>query len=315
MSNPNNLMTVSPSQMAVWEKCPEAWHNAYQLDLSRKQGSVAHFDFGNYSHELLHVYYQMLKLGNHKPGSEFLIQAMQARVRTDLTGTNIALLSSVWPRILNYLRNQSPKIDAGITVLEVEYEYHVEVTLPSGIKVMLHGIIDLLYKDAAGVIRIRDHKTGGMAKTHTNDSIKLNPQLLTYAVALSILFPNPVLDVEINFLNSTIYKQKQPTPDELFKLIRYRHTPVGIAIAQANLLTKIDLMLDMKPYLNYSTACSHCQFFDLCHLKSRGLNTQSLIAQTYEKGKRSARVKSRTEPISENNTDGNEEFTISFSNI
>jgi len=314
--NPRNLWTVSPSQMEVWEDCPEKWHLYYQEELSRKRASARHFDFGNYTHELMHVYYQLLKLGHHKPGSDFLINAMQSRVRQDLTGENILLLADVWPRLLSYFRNQSSKIDAGMQVLEVEYEVHVPVTTPKGREIMLHGILDLLYRDSAGVIRIRDHKTFGNPKSHTPDNIKLNPQLLFYAVALSSLFPSDVLDVEVNAINSTIYKSKQPTQDEMFKLVRWRHTPVGISIARENILRKIDLMFDTAPWLNYRTSCTSCQFFDICNLKSRGMNTTSLVLQTYEKGKRSARIKSRgAQDSNSKDSSADKEFTISFTNI
>jgi len=301
--------------MQVWEDCPQNWHYYYQEELSRKRKAKAFFDFGNYSHELMHVYYQLLRSGNHRPGSDFLISAMQSRVKQDLDATeNIQLLSVVWPRILNYLKNQSPKIDTGISVQGIEYEFHSPVTTPNGRRVMLHGIIDLAYNDSAGKFRIRDHKTFGNPKSHTTENIKLNPQLLFYAIAMSTILGHDALAVEINAISSTITKV-QKTPAELFNLIRYDHTPVGLSIARENLLKKIDLMFDTNPWMNYRPGCSNCQFFDICHLESRGLNTTGLIRQTYEKGKRSARIKANSHSSSKENTNGHEGFTISLTGI
>lgn len=305
----DNLPTFSPTQFEVYDRCPQAHHYAYVEELSRKRPDAPHFDFGNYSHELLHVYYQLLKLGTAKPGSDFIIKAMESRVKNDLGKENIEILAKVWPRLLTWLTNQSPQIDAGIEVVEVEYEFHVEDRTPKGRSILYHGIIDLLYRDKAGVLRIRDHKTGANPKTHTSDTIKLNPQLLHYAAALD------VPDVEINFLNSYIHKTKVPTVNELFKIIRYQHTPVGLAVARDNMLQKIDKILDNQPHKNYSTACTHCQFFDICHLESRGLSTATLIRTTYEKGKRSARIQVRDATTGEEHSGGNEGFTISIPNF
>lgn len=314
--NPNNLWTVSPTQLHMWEYCPQEWHLTYQEDLSLLNKVKRKFDFGLYSHELMHVYYQLLKLGSHRPGSDFLIKAMQSRVKNDLTGENIQLLADVWPRILNYLKNQSPKIDAGMKVLEVEYEVMVEVETPKGLKIMLHGILDLLYRDSAGKIRIRDHKTTGYPKSHTQDALKLNNQLLFYAVMMSELLPVDVLDVEINSINSTIWKTKNPPPDELFKLVRWQHTPAGLAIAKENILKKIDMMFDSEPWKNYGPSCANCQMFGICSTEMRGLSTHRLIQQLYERGTRSARAKPiSTNTINQEHSRDNKEFTISITGV
>lgn len=310
-----DLRTISPSQMRVWEHCPKQWEYMYELELHKAQASTMFFDFGNYTHELLHVFYRAIK-ANPSLTNDFLNLMLKARVQEDLGMENIENVSRVWPRVESYVLNQHPQIDRGIKILGVELEFKVPVMTPKGREVALHGFMDLMYQDQSGRIRIRDHKTGGNKNTHNQNSVKLDDQLLFYAVAMSEMYNQEISDVEINFVNSTITKKAQPLTD-VFALHRYQHTPVGLAIAKQNILQKIDIMLDKATYKNYSPTCPHCPFFEICHLEIRGMNTNSLIASNYERGKR---VKLRNRPATEIATSdeyssGDQEFTISFTDL
>jgi hypothetical protein len=305
--------TYSPSQLRVYDNCPQEHAYSYKENLQRTLKVGKHFDFGNYAHELMHVYYQAIKAGAI-PGSDFLIKMMESRVKNDLLAAdfeNIELVSLVWPRLLVFFRHQSPKIDKGITVLEVEHEFHVTVVTPNGHTVVLHGVIDLIYRDASGTIRIRDHKTGTNARTHSANSVMLDDQLGHYAISFDIA------DVEISFINSYLHKKQQPPIDSLFAIHRYRHTPVGLSVIKLNILEKIDKILDTKPHKNYSPACPNCQFFELCHAETRGTNVQklkSLHFRTKAPYDPNARLSAKTEKTSEH-ANGNEKFTISFTDL
>lgn len=279
--NIEELRTFSPSQMRSYVFCPQQWDYIYNKDIS-KSIKRRYFDVGNYFHELLHVVYQTLKAG--RPNSEFLQQMIKSRVRQDLIGENLEVVKTVLPKMLEYICYQMPIIDKNIQVLEVEYEFKVPVTTPNGHTVALHGFVDLIYKDSSGTVRIRDHKSGERS-SHSPNSVKLDDQLLFYAVAISLARKIPVLDVEISFLNSHIYKEKRPS-NEMFQLYRYQHTEKGLALAKANILAKIDQMLDSQITKNYSTSCPSCVMFDICTLEMRGLSTVGLINSNYETGKR-----------------------------
>ena len=278
-----NLRTFSPSQIRVWEGCPQAWEYNYNEELTKDQASTAFFDFGNYTHELMHAYYNLLQSNIQlKPGDPYVINYMQTRVKNDLSVDNAENAVLVWKRLHSYLVNQSPMIDSGIEILGVEVEIRIRVVTPKGHEVFLHGFIDLVYKDKAGRIRIRDHKTGADPRRHSEKTVMLDDQLIHYCVALTVLGWE-VFDVEINFVSSKILKTKEVPLAEQFHLYRYQHTPVGLAIAQANILQKIDLMLDNPTWKNYSPRCPNCKFFDICHLESRGLNTAGVKLNSYKK--------------------------------
>ena len=167
MFSEDQLVTYSPSQLAAWLDCPTAHHYSYTVGL-RKKASTKALDKGTYYHELSHVYYHTLKMGLHKPGSDFLVNMMRSRIKSDLsriTPENILVVKSVSDMILNFVQFQSPKIDAKIKeILGVELELKVPVTTHKGRNVLLHGILDLLYRDVNGKIVVRDHKTQEIAE-------------------------------------------------------------------------------------------------------------------------------------------------------
>lgn len=305
--------TYSPSQLRVYDNCPQEHAYSYKEGIQRTLRVGRRFDFGNYAHELMHVYYQAVKAGA-KPGSDFLIKAMESRVKFDLLSAdfdNIELVSLVWPRLLTFFTYQSPQIDKGIEVLEVEHEFHKEVITPNGHNVQLHGIIDLIYKDSSGTPRIRDHKTGTNVKTHTSQSVMLDDQLGHYAVSKEIY------DVEVSFINSYLHKKQQPPPSSLFALHRFRHTPVGLSVIRDNILMKIDRILDTEPLNNYSPACPNCQFFELCTAETRGVNVEkikSLHFRTKVDNERDFKLQF-TEQTTSKHTDDNTKFEINIINI
>ena len=308
-------ITFSPSQLRVYDHCPQEHFYSYKEKLQKTRLSGKHFDFGNYAHELMHVYYNTLKLNNQTAGSNFLIKAMESRVKNDLLQANfenVELVSLVWPRLLTFFTHQSIQIDKGIEVLGVENEFLVTVVTPNGHEVDLHGIIDLIYRDRSGTIRIRDHKTGANAKTHSSNSVMLDDQLSFYAVA------HNYFDVEISFINSYLHKKKQPPIDSLFALHRYRHTPVGLSVIKQNILEKIDKILDTQPHKNYSPTCPNCQFFELCHAETRGTNVQKIKSlqfrtkEAHEPG--SIRLSAKGQKAGEHSND-NSKFEVNFINL
>jgi hypothetical protein len=258
-------LRVSPSQLGVYKSCPQMWKYGYIDKLQRKGNRKQYFDIGTYFHELSHVYYQLLRM-NHEPGGDFVLNAMRSRIESDLTGVtqeNLEVMATVMPLVTKYITYQSPKIDKGIKVIGVEYEFFV----PFG-NVVLHGIIDLLYRNSRGVLCIRDHKTG---------------QQLLYALAMSIEFNEPVHVVDLSFTNTHVYKTKQPPVNELFERYLYEHNENSLRVFGENLLEITNKMVASPTHRRYSAECAGCQFFQLCTSETRGLPTDLIIASNYEK--------------------------------
>lgn len=285
---------VSPSQLWVWSNCSQAWHLGYVENLKKKKTKQRFFEVGNYFHELAHVYYQALMETKKKPGDPFLLDYMLSRVRRDLesaTEENINILATVSKMIGAYVQQWSPIIDKDITVLGVEQNLQVEVTLPSGATVILNCITDLIYRDKQGNLRIRDHKTG-QAQGWNEYMIPLENQLLFNSLAYFRLTGQLALHVEISWINSYEYKSKQPRLDERFKLYPYVHTQHSIEFYEKELLALIDRMVTQeRPVRQYSKDCAKCQFNEICVQELRGFDTKSLKRSKYEKVTRDYEVR------------------------
>lgn len=268
-------MRVSPSQLKQYKECPEAWRLSYgeglQVNRTRKV-----FEIGTYTHQLLHVLYQTLKLG-YKPGSDFVIDMMASRIKSDLRDVdadNAIIMSTVLPLVTRFVKEQSPKIDSGIEVIAVEHEFFTEVE-----GITLHGFIDLVYRDRAGNVWIRDHKTSAQANSWYNDKLVMDEQLALYAYAMSIELGEPVLRVEVNFLNTYQYKDPRPTAD-MFKSFKHSHTELSLDNWFKNLQVLHKQMEQPEQYRNYSNACASCRFFQICSLDTRGIPVDG-IKKTY----------------------------------
>ncbi len=323
-----NVERISPSQIGVWTACPQKWHYKYVEKLKRISIGTPAINKGVYYHELSHVYYHTLQQSNFKPGkdNEFLVGMMLSRIRNDLdnlgplTSTaNLQTIADVTPLIKRFIEFQSPRIDNNITILGIEHEYFVEVRLPSGRTIKLHGIIDLTYRDAAGRIRVRDHKTSERADAWNVRRMTFMDQLLMYAIATGEEMLQFVGDVEINFIITKKYKTVKKPDHEVYQLLRHSHTPVAIEKAKQQLFTKLDVMLDTPIYRNYTKECSSCEFFNLCEVEMRGLDVERTIQAEYRRTDKDAEHQfkladlAREVDASEHTKDGNAKpFSVSI---
>jgi hypothetical protein len=288
---------VSPSQLSMWRNCPKAWDYAYVQGIKRKQNNSKSMDVGLYFHELAHVYYQLMKETKRKPGDSFLVSAINSRIRRDLesaTSDNIMIINTVSKMIVRYITEWSPTLDAGIEVLEVEINLQAPVKLPSGREIILNCITDLIYKDRAGTIVIRDHKTG-KSGTWSQNSIPLLDQLLFNSAVWFLLTGQLAPKVEISYINNYNYKTKTPSLKEMFESFIHVHNEHAIKFYTEQLLRMLDRMVnDDDPVRFYSKDCASCQYQPICAQELRGYNTDSLIRTQYEKVVRDYEVRPRT---------------------
>ncbi len=279
----SGLMRVSPSRVGVYQDCPLKFDLIYRKGLSKK-GSTVFFDLGNYIHELMHVAYQMKK---EIPGvsSDFIIASIVRRIQNDLDASNDLSKVSIYHRAINivtrFFKYQSPKIDRGIAVVDIEWEYDVPVTLPSGRVVNLYGFIDLIYRDRRSRLVVRDHKSGANPSSFSDKITEADNQLLTYgAVAYLIYGEAPI--VEFSYLNTHEYKTP-PDVEKQFKLFRVEtHTETVYKNHLADTLQLIDEMLDSKPTPHYSRSCSSCLFWDVCRLRRKGVSVDNVLKSNYD---------------------------------
>jgi hypothetical protein len=197
---------VSNSQLSTYKDCPQKWEYSYvhsYKPLARKRT----FDKGNYTHELMHVLYQLMQDSHHEPGSDFLQAAIHQRIMGDLENAskdNLAVYSSIIKVMLSYVQYRSPLIDRQIKIEGVEATLEIEVETPKGHSVILLAIVDLVYRDLRGRMVVRDHKTSERVNAWNKDKVKLDPQLLLYA-AIWYKLTGEVPVTEINFARPLSY--------------------------------------------------------------------------------------------------------------
>ena len=275
---------ISPSRLNVFLECPKKFHLVYVEGLRRKEQSPIHFDVGNYIHELLHVYYQTIQAS---PGIDraTLSAMIQARIRNDVQvnkppASQLAVYNKVRKHLTRFIEKQSPIIDRGIRVQQVEYEFDVPITLPSGRQVNLFGFMDLVYRTMRGKLVVRDHKSTSNPRTFSEEGTKFDQQLLMYGAVMFLLTGEAPI-VEFNIINTYEYK-KEPTQNE-FRLLAATHTDKVYQRYLEETSHLIDAMLDSKPTPHYSRGCSGCPFKDLCEMELKGSSVVRLKEANYER--------------------------------
>jgi hypothetical protein len=308
------LPKFSPSQLATYSSCPVKWDYVYLQGLKPK-GKALHFDIGTYFHELSHVYYHMIAAGQI-PGSDEAFAAIASRMKQDvqgLTPENAKVFETVTKMAADFVLRQSPSIDHGIKILGVEHAYELEVVLPSGKRVILHGIIDLLYQDIRRSVWVRDHKTGDIKGKPTVEGLSLDGQLLTYgAVARELGYPTP--GIEISWINSYNYKERTKKDfKDLFHRVRWQPTDEVYDRFWAELLMRIDRMMKDKPlHIFNRQACTKCVFNKPCHMELVGQSPVNFISGNYEKVEREYSIPvDWTEDAGEHSA-GNNSIEVSF---
>jgi hypothetical protein len=235
------------------------------------------FDKGNYSHELLHVYYQLLQSGV-AAGSELALHSITSRIQNDIEvakdPTLIPIYSSVIRTVTRFISEQSPLIDKGITVLGTEHEIAVPVKTPAGRDLQLFGFIDLVYRDAAGRLRIRDHKTGQRAwtKAEANNS----NQLMFYSAA-TWKTSREVPMAEISFLNVKDYVRKAPSFEEAFAFPTVTYTEKELSNYLSQTLQLLDQMVTSEPIPHYGRQCQWCPFLVPCVQDRKGIDSSMIL--------------------------------------
>ena len=284
-------MRVSPSQLKTYKECEQQWYYSYIDNLKPKMRRTVAVDVGNYTHELMHVMYQFLQaFPDVKPGSDEVMDMMMARIKNDVENGNLDSISTtniVMKLMTRYITWQSPRIDKGITVLGVEKDFMITL---GNFGLILNGFIDLVYRDAAGNIRIRDHKTSGQKNSWNEKKLKLLEQLLLYCLAMQEELKEPVLRVEVNYVNTYQYAGTPPPSTEIYKIFRHTHTPAVLDSYRRNLELMHDRMVQISegasPIRNFHDGCGSCRFYELCNLETKGLDsstTKQYLFQTIDK--------------------------------
>ena len=289
---------ISPSRISTYLQCPKRYDYYYNQNLTLDEPAKGYFNKGNYTHELMHAYYELLKTNkNLQAGSDILLAMLTSRIRHDFENMTdpsfIPLYGIITKVITRYIKEQSPKIDAGISVEQVERQ----VIYPLD-KIALFGFADLVYRDRSKRLRIRDHKTGDKAWSKVD--AQFSNQLLYYA---TILYKSTgeVPISEISYINTKEYV-KTPTSEQAFTFTTVTYTERELEIYFKEICVTIENMLQSTATPFYGQHCRYCPFQTPCYLERKGINPAPIIATRYKHVERDAQGKHAR--FSQNNANG-----------
>lgn len=285
MNLPDEPLKISPSRIKVYHTCPKQHYYKYVLNLDKPSGPVNRYDKGNYTHELLHVYYRYIKEGV-PIGSATAWKLMQTRIQGDLernfTPDRLQFFNTILLQIEEYVLRRSPEIDKDMEVLGVEEEINVPVELPSGRIILLHGYLDLRYRKN-GIVRIRDHKTDASNSAPDRSvfaygGVDLSNQLLHYGAAI-YAGTGEVSRVEISLIKTNDVKK---TRKDGFGLYSAVHTAEEYEIYLEQTCKLIDQMLHSEALPHYDeTVCKYCPFRTPCVGERMGIPSDRILASNY----------------------------------
>lgn len=251
--------------------------------------------------------------------------AMQNKMNQDLgklTVENVGIVTHVIRMMTRFMNFQSPRIDKGIRILGVEEHLEVQIVLANGRPIILQGYVDLIYRDNAGRLRIRDHKTGANPSSWHSASLDLDSQLLFYALVYWMKTGDVPDLVEISFASTAEYKNKKVDYDQLFKFLKKSITFEALQQFRLHLRHLLSRMYNGENKLHrFSKDCVSCTYKPLCELELNGLSTRATIQSGYVRTNRdySVRPGERQAEIgtglSEVDTGADQDFTISFDDV
>jgi hypothetical protein len=235
------------------------------------------------------------------PGSDYAVAQIIARIQNDVSQLElprdkdlIPIYAVISKRIVRFIKEQSPKIDAGIEVLMIEQE----LEHPYDDEWALGGYCDLVYRDRQGQLRLRDHKTG--EKAWSKQDAKNSNQLLMYALIIWKM-TGEVPVGEISFIN-TKDQVKPMTYEKAFNRSPVAYSELELKLYEVEIGNLIEDMLKSRPTPYYSQRCGYCAFEVPCFLERKGIDATEIYQQHYIQVPRASQRKHRSfsESVSEN---------------
>lgn len=270
---------VSPSRIQEFHNCPKSHFYKYVRLLTAKGEVKGYFNKGNYVHELLHVYYELIRAGT-APGSPFAVEFIKDRIASDLdlyiqtsegNRSLIPVFSIVSTRVVRYIQEQSRKIDGGMQVKGVEHE----LIWPINETTVFRGFADLIYRDRSGILRVRDHKSGEQAWSTADAAC--SEQLIDYATVI-FKHTGEVPLGEINYINTKVYaKGHEPTFQQAFTYNVVKFSKKELEYHYAVLSVKISEMLSSSPVPHYDQRCIYCPYQGPCFAERKGIDSTPII--------------------------------------
>jgi hypothetical protein len=266
-------LSLSWSQVKVWQRCQKQWEYKYQRRLQAVRKSTALY-LGSWVHKCLETHYFKgdWKIGHQEYVNEWnkLMDEERAHLSKKYHGTPLPqIVTRIMKSYLWYYRHQQWEV--------IAVEIPFEVRLKNNI--LINGIIDLIIKDENGLYWVIDHKTASNIP-ESGAFHAMDPQLMVYPWAAK-----KILGIEIAGVIYNYVKSKPPSIPQLTKAgnISKRKIvtdyPTAYRFLVKNGLSPSDYSEFLKPLRKKSP------FLRRYRLPREKIVTKTVLTDFYESGK------------------------------
>jgi len=263
---PETYPKVSVTELKSLLRCTRQHNYAY------RQGLVPtvtpdYFTKGKFLHKLQEAFWTSLKDGGPLTADETIdVVLYQAKDSSDPLPDTETLSEVI--AVFRAWHKETLPLSYEYEVLAVEQEFLIDIELSqtlsdSGLQipVLLHGIIDLLVRDAEGNLWVVDHKTAGRAWSAGNFIFDFQSRLYARAVETYLL------EAPAGAMFQFFYPKRFET-----RLLHFDSVEIDgfVQEVQNALLLREDLSIIRQPHWG----CNDCRFKALCHAELCGVDSE-----------------------------------------
>lgn len=281
---PIEILTVSNSQIDVWDRCKFRWYLNYGLQLVPIRKPQTYFQVGTFSHSLLEVHFEARK--NGIKDTYPLVVEFANKVEFDTNDLDQLTAFKRSLRIVErYIREYAPTHD-NFRVLATERHFVIEMITPKGRPYKIQGYFDMLI-EMDGKLWIVDHKTTSTGKFWSVKKLLKDPQMTTYILGLREQGYD-VFGCVINQLNTYDYAKFENEPAEkLFRRERVYRTDAQIRNLARTIGEIVDEMYDAQESDSYRKSnrfdCDKCPYFTPCLYHDKGMDMAPELATSFRR--------------------------------
>jgi len=178
---PKVILTLSPSRINTYQKCPRKYYYTYIAKLPRKDWD--HFKLGTFVHGALEFFHSEYKKDDNLLNLKHIMKESFRRQRAEMGKKNILLPEKILLEARDLLAEYLNRMETngiGAEILSLEQNFNIQLDD----KYNIQGIVDRIDKDPDDLMHIKDYKT-------TKNAKYMEPfQLQAYGIYLTEKYPD-----------------------------------------------------------------------------------------------------------------------------
>jgi RecB family exonuclease len=291
--NAMEIRRINNSEIQTFKRCKRKWMLSYYLGLTNAEDEESsNLYIGKLVHAGLENYYKGDDIMQPVNDAEIAWATAHADTGTsdyEYEGNSDIELSRIMLEgYLEWLEESGA--DANFTITGAEEELETSLGQILGREVILHGRVDARFRDPDGHTILLDHKTVANFSLFLNRRLRLNEQLMTYAMLLRMVKGEEVQGAMLNMLRKVKRSARSKPPyyhreSVNFNVETLRHH-YDSTVAVVNDILTLEDILKADPSLTNAAAyptvdqdCDwKCPFLSICPMFGDGSNIEGAVA-------------------------------------